>query len=229
VSERHDFRTLSSDTAYTGKVMALRVDRVSMPGGGSAVREVIEHPGAVVVLALDEQDQVVFVHQYRHPVRRRLWELPAGLLDVHGEDPALTAARELAEETGLAAREWSVLLDIAASPGFTDEAVRVYLARGLSEVGRPVDTGDEEADLVVRRFPLDEAVRMVLAGEIVNAASVGGILAARLVTSGGTPGGMDGAAVRPVDAPWRDRPTRWAARRSGSGPTAGSAGGAVGG
>lgn len=202
---RHDFATLSSTTAYAGRVMALRVDEVRMPGGRAAVREVIEHPGAVAVLALDDDGHVVLIHQYRHPLGRRLWELPAGLLDVAGEDPALTAARELGEEVGLAAAEWSVLLDVAASPGFTDEAVRVYLAGGLSEVPRPVDTGDEEADLVVRRFPLAEAVDMVLAGEIVNAASVAGILAARLVTTGQ-------AAPRPVDAPWQDRPTRWARR-----------------
>ncbi|HEY0638427.1 MAG TPA: NUDIX hydrolase [Pseudonocardiaceae bacterium] len=205
---RHSFDTLSSRTAYAGRIMALRVDEVSMPGGRSAVREVVEHPGAVAVVALDADGHVVLIHQYRHPLGRRLWELPAGLLDVSGEDPALTAARELAEETGLAATAWSVLVDVAASPGFTDESVRVFLAGGLSEVGRPADTGDEEADLQIRRFPLAEAVRMVLAGEIVNAASVGGILAADAVVAGR-------ATARPVDAPWTDRPTRWASRPAG--------------
>lgn len=204
-AERHEFLTVASRTLYTGRVMALRVDEVSMPGGRVAIREVVEHPGAVAVLALDEHGNVVLIHQYRHPVRRRLWELPAGLLDVAGEAPVLTAQRELAEETGLAALDWSVLIDVAASPGFTDEVVRVFLARGLSAVPRPVDTGDEEADLLVRRYPLAEAVDMVLAGEIVNAASVGGILAARLAESGQ-------ARPRPVDAPWPDRPTRWAQR-----------------
>jgi len=205
VTERHTFDVRSSRTAYRGRIMTLRVDEVGMPGGGTAVREVVEHPGAVAVLAIDG-DRVALIHQYRHPMGRRLWELPAGLLDVAGEDPALTARRELAEEAGLAATDWSVLVDVAASPGFTDEAVRVYLAAGLSPVDRPQDTGDEEADLVLRWFSLDEAVGMVLAGEIVNAASVGGILAARLVTTGA-------AAPRPVDAPWTDRPTRWAGRR----------------
>jgi len=206
---RHAFEVVSSRTEYTGKVLALRVDEVTMPGDGTAVREVVEHPGAVSVAALDDDDRVVMVHQYRHPLRRRLWELPAGLLDVSGEDPVVTAQRELAEEAGVGARDWAVLVDVAASPGFTDESVRVYLASGLSEVGRLDGTGDEEADLVVRWFPLDEAVRMVLAGEVVNAASVGGILAARLVRSGA-------AQLRPTDAAWIDRPTAWAARAAGA-------------
>jgi 8-oxo-dGTP pyrophosphatase MutT (NUDIX family) len=202
---RHAFEVLSSRTAYVGKVMALRVDEVGMPGGRHAVREVIEHPGAVAVVALDDEERVTLIHQYRHPVRRRLWELPAGLLDVHGEDPLITARRELAEEAGLAARDWSVLVDVSPSPGFTDESIRVYLARELSPVDRLADTGDEEADLVVQRFALADAVRMVLAGEIVNSSTVGGILAARLVCEGA-------AQPRPVDAPWRDRPSKWAAR-----------------
>lgn len=206
---RHSFSVLSSRTAYVGRVLALRVDEVGMPGGRGAVREVIEHPGAVAIAAVDDEERIVLIHQYRHPLGRRLWELPAGLLDVSGEDPALTARRELAEEAGLAASEWAVLVDVAPSPGFTDESVRVYLARGLSTVGRLTGTDDEEADLVVERFALDEAARMVLGGEIVNAAAVGGILAATLVCAGS-------ARPRPVDAPWLDRPIAWAARSGGS-------------
>ena len=205
--QRHEFRVLSSRTAYAGRVMALRVDEVSMPGGHSAAREVIEHPGAVAIAAIDDEQRVVMIHQYRHPLRRRLWELPAGLLDVSGEEPAITARRELAEETGLAAEDWAVLVDVAASPGFSDEIVRVYLAHGLSTVERPGAGGDEEDDLVVARFALADAVGMVLAGEVVNAASVGGVLAAQAVLGGG-------AAARPLDAHWPDRPTAWAARRS---------------
>jgi 8-oxo-dGDP phosphatase len=204
VTPRHAFDVVSSRDVYQGKVLALRVDEVRMPGGRTAVREVVEHPGAVAVAAVDDDQRLAMIHQYRHPLGRRLWELPAGLLDVSGEDPALTARRELAEEAGLAARDWSVLVDVAASPGFTDEVVRVFLARGLSDASRLLDTADEEADLVVQWFPLDEAVRMALAGEVVNAAAVAGVLAARLA--------LDGYPTRPVNAPWIDRPTRWARR-----------------
>ncbi len=201
----HEFTTLSSTDVYVGKILALRADEVAMPGGSRARREVVEHPGAVAVVALDENEQVVLIHQYRYPLDRRLWELPAGLLDVAGEDPLRTAQRELAEEVGLAAREWSVLVDIASSPGFTDESERVFLARGLSEVDRPDAAGDEEADLVIHRIPLAEAVRMVFAGEIVNAPAVSGLLAAETVLTGR-------ADARPADVQWRDRPHRFAAR-----------------
>jgi ADP-ribose pyrophosphatase len=203
--ERHVFEVVESKDIYQGRVIALRADTVVMPGGRTAVREVVEHLGAVAVLALDADGQVTLIHQYRHPLGRRIWELPAGLLDVVGEEPVLAAQRELAEETGLAAASWVTLVDVAASPGFTDEVVRVFLARDLSEVGREVPDGDEETDLVARKFPLSEAVRMALAGEIVNAASVGGILAAHAVLSGV-------AEPRPAETPWRDRPTRFATR-----------------
>lgn len=208
---RHDFPVQDSAEIYAGRVMALRSDRVVMPGGRVATREIVEHPGAVAVVALDADDRVMMIHQYRHAVRRRLWELPAGLLDVAGEDPVLTAQRELAEESGLAATDWSVLIDVVPSPGFSDESVRVYLARGISEVGRPVldgpDEGDnEEADLTVKWVSMPVAVRMVLAGTIVNAVTVAAVLAAHVLA--GAP-----AAARPVDAPWQDRPSRFAARR----------------
>lgn len=201
----HDFDTVSTADIYTGKILALRADEVAMPGGRSARREVVEHPGAVAVVAVDEQDKIVLIHQYRHPLGRRLWELPAGLLDVVGEDPVRTAQRELVEEVGIAAREWAVLVDSAASPGFTDQAERVFLATGLTEESRPGSVGDEEADLVIRRVPLAEAVRMVFAGEIVNSTTVSGVLAAFAVYTGS-------ATTRSADAPWPDRPHRFAAR-----------------
>jgi 8-oxo-dGTP pyrophosphatase MutT (NUDIX family) len=186
--------------------MALRSDEVVMPGGGVAVREIVEHPGAVAVAALDADDRLMMIHQYRHALRRRLWELPAGLLDVRGEDPLITAQRELTEETGLTASEWSTLVDLAPSPGFTEEAVRVYLARGLTEVGRPDVEGDEEADLTTRWVSLPVAVRMVLSGTIVNSTTVAGVLAAHTLSIAPT-------AARPADAPWPDRPTRFADRQ----------------
>ncbi|OLF11834.1 NUDIX domain-containing protein [Actinophytocola xanthii] len=203
----HAFEVLSTEDKYVGRIIAVRLDQVAMPGGGKAGREVVEHLGAVAIVALDEEEQVTLIHQYRHPLARRIWELPAGLIDQAGEDPVETARRELVEEVGLAAGDWSVLVDVAVSPGFTDEAVRVYLATDLTTVDRVVE-GDEEADLVARRFPLDEAVRMALAGEIVNGTAVAGLLAAKAVRT---------AALRPrpADAPWRDLPTRLPNRQAG--------------
>lgn len=202
----HDFETVDSETLYVGKIFALRADEVRMPGGNTARREVVEHYGAVAVLAIDDDGNIVMVCQYRHPVGRRLWELPAGLLDADGEPPPITAARELEEEAGVSARDWRVLVDLVSTPGFSDEGVRVYLATGLSDVGRP-DAHDEEADLVVRWLTLDEAVAKVLSGEIVNTIAVSGILAAHAVR-----GRFD--ALRPVDAEWIDRPTAFARRKA---------------
>ena len=200
----HDFVTRSSDTVYAGKILALRLDDVQMPGGTVARREVVEHFGAVAVVAVDDQDRVAMVYQYRHPVGRRLWELPAGLLDVGGEDPALTAARELHEEAGLAAENWAVLVDIVSAPGFSDESVRVFLATGLSEVPRP-EAAHEEADLTLDWLPLDTAVQHVLSGEIVNSLAVAGILAAHAVS--------DRTTLRTVNSPWTDRPHAFASRQ----------------
>ena len=204
----HDFATADSETLYIGKIFALRADDVRMPGGNTARREVVEHYGAVAILAIDDDANIVMVYQYRHPVGRRLWELPAGLLDMGGEPPHITAARELEEEAGLSAQNWRVLVDLVSAPGFSDESVRVYLATGLSDVGRP-DGHDEEADLVVRRFALDEAVRMALSGEITNAIAVSGILAAHAA-------GGDFISLRPVDAAWVDRPAAFARRKEQS-------------
>ena len=205
-SSRHHFSVQGSADIYTGKVLALRSDDVVMPGGRVAVREILEHPGAVAVAALDPDDRIMMIHQYRHAVGRRLWELPAGLLDVDGEDPLVTAHRELREEAGLEAAQWSVLLDLVPSPGFSDESVRVYLARGLTEVGRPPGGDDEEADLATRWVSLPVAVRMTLAGTIVNAVTAAAVLATHAIA--GAP-----AAARSADAAWPDRPARFAARR----------------
>ena len=203
----HDFETVASETVYIGNIFALRVDDVRIPHGNVAKRDVVENYGAVAILALDDDRNVVMVYQYRHPFGRRLLELPAGLLDLDGEAPHLSAARELKEEAGLAAAEWRVLVDLDTAPGFSDESVRVYLATGLTDVDRP-DGHDEEADLTLRRVPLDEAVQMVFAGEIVNSIAVAGILAAHAVD--------DHASLRSVDAPWTDRSTSFA-RRKGHG------------
>ncbi len=201
----HNFETVSSETVYVGRILALRVDHVRMPGGGTATREVVEHFGAVAIAAIDDDRNIAMVYQYRHPLRRRLWELPAGLLDTEGEDPAETAARELKEEAGLSAENWRVLLEVASSPGFSDESVRTYLATGLSDVGRP-EGKDEEADLTLHWFPLDQAVQMVMSGQIVNSTAAAGVLAALAAV-------VEGKPTRPVDAEWPDRPTTFARRQ----------------
>ncbi|MEU7632799.1 NUDIX hydrolase [Nocardia sp. NPDC049220] len=202
----HDFETVSSATVYSGAIMALRLDQVSMPGARIVEREVVEHHGAVAVAAIDDDDNVVLINQYRHPIGRRLLELPAGLLDLPGEDPLAAAQRELAEETGLAAREWAVLVDVVLSPGFTDEALRVYLARGLYETDRP-EPELEEADLEVVRMPVAAAVRSALAGEIVNATAVAGVLALAAARAGNV-------ELRAKDAPWHGQPTAFLRRKA---------------
>ena len=202
----HDFETVSSETVYTGNIFALRKDEVRMPGGKVASREVVEHYGAVAVLAMDDSGRIPMVYQYRHPIGRRLWELPAGLLDVDGEAPHLTAARELQEEVGLRAETWQVLVDLDTTPGFSDESVRLYLATGVTQVDRP-EAHDEEADMTLEWIPIAEALRQVFSGEIVDSLAVAGILAAYAVTEGV-------AQARPVTAPWTDKPSAFAGRQA---------------
>ena len=203
----HFFETASSETLYTGKIFALRSDRVRMPGGATAIREVVEHYGAVAIVALNEDNNIAMVYQYRHAFGRRLWELPAGLLDMVGEPPQATAVRELQEEVGLQAGTWQVLVDLDSAPGFSDESVRVYLATELTEVARP-EAHHEEADMTMRWFPVADAVSGVFSGEIVNSIAIAGILAAHAVTEGV-------AEPRPVDSPWPDKPKAFAARKGG--------------
>jgi ADP-ribose pyrophosphatase len=197
-----DFSVVSSRSVYKGRIMGLREDEVRMPGGGTALRQVVEHTGAVGVVALDGDGQVVLIRQHRHPVGRRLVELPAGLLDVPGEPANRTARRELAEETGLRASTWHVLIDMYTSPGLSEEAVRVYLARDLSDVPEPErHVGvDEETDLDVHRVPLDEAVKSVFTGDVQNSIAVAGLLAAAYARD------RDWTPLRPADAPWPAHP-----------------------
>ena len=165
------------------------------------LREFVDHPGAVAVVALREGpdgEEVAVVDQYRHPVRAVLWEIPAGLLDVAGEDHLVAAQRELAEETDLRAERWDVLVDYFTTPGGSTESLRVYLARDVSEVPHVDrhDRTDEERDMTVRWVRLDDAVAAVHAGRIHNPSAVVGILAAASARAAGW------SVLRPADAPW---------------------------
>ena len=179
MGDPHEYRVLARDTVHEGRVISLELDTVAMPGGGESVREIVRHPGAVAVVAVDDEDRVVLVRQYRHPFGEHLWELPAGLRDADGEPPLETAKRELAEEALLSAARWSLLTTSYNSPGFCDEMVLVYLAEELSDVERPEGfvVEHEELDMTVERVPLDDAVQRVFDGDIRNASAVIGLLA----------------------------------------------------
>ena len=194
----HVYDVVNSELVYTGGVLSLRRDTVAMPGDTDSVRDVVIHPGAVAVVALDDDKQVVLVRQYRHPIRRELDELPAGLLDKAGEPAHETAARELAEEAGLAADQWHVLVDVLTTPGMSDEAARIYLARGLREVERDVQQ-HEEAEMTSFRRPLELVVAAILTGEYENGLLVAGALAADHA------GRTEFTGLRAVDAPWPAR------------------------
>lgn len=204
----HDFEVVSSELLLDAPIIAVRRDAVRMPGGQVANREVVEHFGAVAVVAYDGE-RVALVKQYRHSVGTRLWELPAGLLDVADEDPLLCAQRELQEEAGLAADSWELAVDLVSSPGFCEEVVRVFLARDLTEVQRP-EAEHEEADLQLEWFSVEEAVAMVLRGQISNGIAVAGLMtAAHLIQQG-----KDG---RPTSDEFSLRPTALAGRRKAAG------------
>jgi len=195
---------LGSTPRFQGHIFRVETDALRFSDGSETTRDVVRHPGAVGVVALDDQQRVMLISQYRHPIGRELIELPAGLLDKEGEPASLTVARELAEEVGLQATRWSVLLDTVTSSGMSDEAVRVYLATDISVAP---DTGfireHEELDLKPRWVPLNDAVAMIFTGEIVNGLCVMGLLAAqRFLTQAPAP-----VILRGADAPWNDRPS----------------------
>lgn len=198
------FEVVSSERRFDGAVFDVRTDEVRMPDGSIAKRDVIDHPGAVGIVALDADDKVVLVRQYRHPVGAELLELPAGLLDVDGESALVAAQRELAEETALVAEHWSVLIDVYTSPGMSNESIRIFLAREVSDASADDEftPEGEEASMTVERRSLDEVAAMALAGDLTNGPAVAGVLAALAARNGGW------SALRPTDAPWPARPDR---------------------
>ena len=173
-----DSAVTQSQVSFSGYVWNVVTDDVVLSNGDVVHRDVVRHPGAVAVIALDEDGHVVLVEQYRHPMMSRMWEAPAGLRDVDGEPALVTAQRELAEEAGLQAEQWTPLLELALTPGGSDEIISVFLAEDLSacEVADFVPEG-EEAEIVVGRFPLQEVIEAVLAGRIRNATLACAVLA----------------------------------------------------
>ncbi|WP_445282956.1 NUDIX domain-containing protein [Streptomyces sp. DSM 118148] len=192
----------ATETPFTGNKTSVRTDEVVMPDGSVVRRDYQVHPGSVAVLALDEEDRVLLINQYRHPVRHKLWEIPAGLLDVPGENPLHAAQRELYEEAHVKAEDWRVLTDVYTTPGGCDEAVRIFLARDLSEAeGERFEAEHEETDMEHARVPVGDLVRGVLAGDLHNNCLVVGVLSLVAARDGD---GLD--ALRPADAPWPARP-----------------------
>ncbi|GAA1843765.1 NUDIX domain-containing protein [Microbacterium koreense] len=172
-----DAQIVASDLVYEGRVWDVRSDTVRY-GQTDIVRQYVDHPGAAAVVAVDDDERVLVIQQYRHPIRHRDWEIPAGLLDVAGEPPRETARRELAEEADLVAERWDDLVSVFTTPGGNDEVVHLFLARGLSPAPEVFAREDEEADLRLEWVPLADAVAAVLDGRFRNGILAVGVLAA---------------------------------------------------
>lgn len=197
-----DLPVQSSEKVLTTPIFDAVEDTFAFGERGETLRRVyLKHLSAVAVLAVDEQDRVLLINQYRHPVRMKLWEVPAGLLDVDGEPMLEAAQRELAEEADLQAQTWSTLLDFYTTPGANNEAIRIYLAEGLTEVPeaeRHIREA-EEAEITTAWLPLSEAVQAVLSGRIHNPSAANGILALHAVRTGA-------GELRDARAHWEDHP-----------------------
>jgi len=189
----------SSETVFDGIIWNVQSEKFDL-GGVQLTREFIEHPGAVAVVAIDDLDRVCVITQYRHPIRAVEWELPAGLLDFEGESPLAAAKRELAEEVDLEAAEWAVLLDFQVSPGGSNEALRVYLARNVTDSAEVFERTAEESQIEKHWVPLDTLVQSVLARTIQNS-----ILALAVLTAHASRAG-DWASLAPAEEPWPRHP-----------------------
>ena len=190
----------ASEVVWSGRIVDMIKDHVIVvEGQDPVVREYTRHPGAVAVVVLCGEsggEEILLERQYRHPVKAELWEIPAGLLDIPGEDPRLAAERELAEEADLVADRWDVLVDYFTSPGGSTEPLRIFLARELRDADEPFEREDEEATMEYAWVSLDDALTMVLDGRLHNPSAVIGVLATHAARARGW------AGLRPADAPW---------------------------
>ena len=191
---------VASQVVWNGRIVDMVKDHVIVVEGAEpVVREYTRHPGAVAVVVLrgeSGEEEILLERQYRHPVQASLWEIPAGLLDIPGEDPRVAAQRELAEEADLVAKRWDVLVDYFTSPGGSTEPLRIFLARGLRAADEVFDREDEEATMEYAWVRLDDALTMVLDGRLHNPSAVIGVLATHAARGRGWSG------LRPADAPW---------------------------
>jgi ADP-ribose pyrophosphatase len=175
--DRHDpAEVLASETVFKGSVWDVKRETAAFHGG-TITREFLSHSGAVAVLAIDDRDRVLVINQYRHPIRSRDWEIPAGLLDVEGEEPLEAAKRELGEEADLVAASWSDPIVFHPSPGGIDERIHLFVARELSASPHPHERTDEEAEIVIRWVTIDEVIEAALAGRIHNGTLMLAVLA----------------------------------------------------
>ena len=190
----------ASEVVWSGRIVDMIKDHVIVvEGQDPVVREYTRHPGAVAVVVLRGEsggEEILLERQYRHPVKAELWEIPAGLLDIPGEDPRLAAERELAEEADLVADRWDVLVDYFTSPGGSTEPLRIFLARELRDADEAFEREDEEATMEYAWVGLDDALTMVLDGRLHNPSAVIGVLATHAARARGW------AGLRPADAPW---------------------------
>ncbi len=193
--EQVDLPVVSRTTVYNGRVWDVRQEVVDY-AGSQLTRDYVAHTGAVAVLVLDDNDRILAIQQYRHPVRTREWEIPAGLLDLEGESPLDCAKRELAEEVDLVADQWHLLAEYATSPGGSDEIIRIFLAREPRSTGVAHAREGEEIDMVQRWVGLDDALESVLAGTVNNSIFTIAILSAYASKNRGW------SSLRDANAPW---------------------------
>ena len=170
-------KTLSSEKIFDGRILHIRRDTVRLPDGSDAIREVVDHPGGVCVLALDDENRALLVSQFRYPYKEVVREVPAGKLE-YGEDPRAAAIRELAEETGAAAGEFRSLGELYPSPGYCGEIIRMYLARDLTFGATHLD---KDEFLNLERIPFGQLVEQVVSGEIKDAKTIAVVLKGKLL------------------------------------------------
>jgi ADP-ribose pyrophosphatase len=170
-------RVTERETVFDGMIWDVVSETFDF-AGQKLTRQFVDHPGAVAVLAINDANQVLMIRQYRHPVRQQLWEIPAGLLDIQGEDPLTAAKRELEEETGYRAGSFEQLIDFYTTPGGNNELIRIYLARQIEHIGRPEHLEGEERELFIEWVDFEAALKSVLKSEMKSPSAAVGIMAA---------------------------------------------------